>query len=612
MEPVAMTGNRDFVLSRDPTVEWGPARPGLSLRYPSRWFDTSSFSLITANRKQRIKLAPAFDALWLVAERPGRLQTLLKRVWSLSDEHAGIPADALAGFARAMVAARVLVSRPAMEPFLMDTPHEAHVYTWGTKRLVIDPTTCSLWELAPDAAACLRELASVDTPSGQGTAQPELSQAAIELGACRAAGFFRPPPGSSQHHPRQAQALPRKQDYVWKDVALTLDLSDACNLNCRYCYVGRKRKSGVMPESVVRDAVDFFFQTFRANTYDIAFARNGEPLVQLALIRKAEAYALGRARELGLNVEFSSTSSNGAAMTPRRLQQWRECFPTSTISLSVDGPPHVHDAVRTDWRGRGSYGRVARAVPLLKAQGCLQRVAATVTPTYPQVTDIYKHLYSLGAESVSAKPVRVPPGHPLALTEDNVGAVCEGYTQLAEWLLEHDDRELTWLLKSLSRLDYFKRFVLRLVNQQGIQRRCPAGKANWLYVDPRGDIYGCQSLMGMGHEAGRLGSIYSGVDPERARVFQEDLLVTNIPGCRDCWARHLCGGGCYHQALMTNGCLEKPDPAECRLNRHLIELAGWLLARLADRGARLVSAAGYMPRCHKQPQHLRVPAETGY
>jgi uncharacterized protein len=344
-----------------------------------------------------------------------------------------------------------------------------------------------------------------------------------------------------------------------------------------------------MSDATMRDAVDFVFRRVPARRYKITFVPNGEPLLHLKRTREIQLYAAERARELGLKVEFPSRVSNAVNLTPELLRRWKACFPAERFTLTLDGPEDAHDAMRVDSRGRGSYAEVVRAVSLLKSEGRLGVVGAVLTPAYPKVLDIFQHLRGLGAEWISIKPVRLPPSHPLAFNETNIEELCAEYTRFANWLLEQEDKELTRLLESLSRVDYFRRFVQRLAVQQGMPHRCYAASRHTLMVDHRGDIYACESMMG--NESARIGSIHAGIDAERLRFFEHDLTVTNVARCRSCWARFICGGGCYHQAFLTNGRFDEPDPAECRLNRHIIELAGWFLANLADRGPKLLRAA---------------------
>ncbi|MBI5308184.1 MAG: SPASM domain-containing protein [Planctomycetes bacterium] len=71
----------------------------------------------------------------------------------------------------------------------------------------------------------------------------------------------------------------------------------------------------------------------------------------------------------------------------------------------------------------------------------------------------------------------------------------------------------------------------------------------------------------------RMGDITRGLDLAIQQKFL-DLTVDNRPVCKDCWARYLCGGGCWKHAVDINGGLEIPDNEfSCEIIRHEIECA---------------------------------------
>jgi radical SAM protein with 4Fe4S-binding SPASM domain len=71
----------------------------------------------------------------------------------------------------------------------------------------------------------------------------------------------------------------------------------------------------------------------------------------------------------------------------------------------------------------------------------------------------------------------------------------------------------------------------------------------------------------------RMGDLDDGIDLTLQKTIL-DLTVDNRPVCRDCWARYLCGGGCWKHAVDRNGGLEIPDnDYSCEIIRHEIECA---------------------------------------
>lgn len=107
--------------------------------------------------------------------------------------------------------------------------------------------------------------------------------------------------------------------------------------------------------------------------------------------------------------------------------------------------------------------------------------------------------------------------------------------------------------------------------------RCGAGK--WIVgVDTNGDLYPCGPMIGL--QGCKIGSVFTGIDESAKRFYEEDLLVTRKLICKVCWARYMCGGGCYQAAFLANGGAHLPDPWDCELIQHLIQLAIHLVACL--------------------------------
>ncbi len=129
--------------------------------------------------------------------------------------------------------------------------------------------------------------------------------------------------------------------------------------------------------------------------------------------------------------------------------------------------------------------------------------------------------------------------------------------------------------------DYFGRFVDRVIGRRLVSRRCGAWADGHIAVDTDGLLYACASMAGI--PDARIGSVWDGIDEVAMLAMAEQLLVTRREPCNRCWARFLCGGGCMHQSYLTFGEFGPPDPAECALNKHLIELAIWFYAELKEK-----------------------------
>jgi uncharacterized protein len=112
-----------------------------------------------------------------------------------------------------------------------------------------------------------------------------------------------------------------------------------------------------------------------------------------------------------------------------------------------------------------------------------------------------------------------------------------------------------------------------------------------------GDVYPCPSLLGL--EPMRLGH----VDDCGAEdmIDRRRTAVENLPVCRSCWARYLCGGGCFYDNLARTGDLRRPDPLFCHETTIVCEdlIAGW--CGLSDEDRDYVRAQTAGPALEARP-----------
>jgi uncharacterized protein len=163
---------------------------------------------------------------------------------------------------------------------------------------------------------------------------------------------------------------------------VVLKLAERCNLACPYCYYFFKEndlhKSGpaLIPESTVRDLAAFLRRGVEELDIEHLYIglHGGEPL----LLPRPRFDALCRILrdELGeiTNVHFG-LQTNGTLVS----EEWIELFSRYQVmvGVSIDGPPHIHDAARPDHRGRGSYEATVRGLRLLQEAARTGRTQAT-------------------------------------------------------------------------------------------------------------------------------------------------------------------------------------------------------------------------------------------
>lgn len=359
-----------------------------------------------------------------------------------------------------------------------------------------------------------------------------------------------------------------------KVVHLVLALAQTCNLRCVYCIGdgGEYGRPGMMSEATALAAVDWLIQNSGdAERVRLSFA-GGEPLLAFALLQRVVAYAKGRAAARGKAVSFSLTT-NGSLLTnrvvPFLIQEG------ISVTVSFDGPAEIQDRQRPFRNGRGSWRRVSDNV---------RRLLAAVPDAMGQATvcagsdpfAVRRGLREAGFRNYAlnrASPVL--PRRPLAQ---------EAPHEDAGRMLAYRRAEVAGLLAAVRdrRLDPWTSpgeqvMLTRLATGRKNHAACAVGRGV-VAVAATGDLYPCPSFLGL--EEQRLGHIddrvpVAVVDPNR-------VVVDELPVCRTCWARYLCGGGCSYENLARTGDASRPAPFFCREMRTVCEdlIQGW--CRLSD------------------------------
>jgi uncharacterized protein len=186
--------------------------------------------------------------------------------------------------------------------------------------------------------------------------------------------------------------------------AIVLKVAELCNLNCSYCYLYQHedRSYRARPKFMTERVLDQTLARLRdycdrraPHTVALTF-HGGEPtLIGPGWIAEAAV----RARQvLGPRLEGLILQTNGTLLD----DTWMSTLAQHGIhpSLSLDGPPRVHDAVRVDHDGRGSYAAVARGLRLLQDAGFDPSILCVIAP-FASGLETYRHFRSLGITRMS-------------------------------------------------------------------------------------------------------------------------------------------------------------------------------------------------------------------
>lgn len=357
--------------------------------------------------------------------------------------------------------------------------------------------------------------------------------------------------------------------------SLCLMVAQDCNLRCKYCFgdEGTYGHRAVMSEEIGRAAVDFIIKNSGIRKHCEIDFFGGEPLINFRTVKAVTEYV--RQREIDTGKIFKLTLTTNGLLLDDKAIAWLNDNKISLV-LSLDGRKEIHDAMRPDISGRGSYERVLknfrRAVDSRNGDNYYLR--GTYTKKNLDFTADVLSAHDAGFDVLSVEPV-VLKDSPLALTVDDLPTIRAEYDRLTEKYLERHHAGNGF---------FFFHFNVDLSNGPCVAKRlsgCGAGH-EYFAVDVNGDLYPCHQFVG--REKYRLGNIFDGVEKSARhwlKYFRESHVL-NKPKCRECWAKFFCSGGCHANADLFHDDIREPYEVGCEIQRKRLECAIYVQAKLAD------------------------------
>lgn len=152
---------------------------------------------------------------------------------------------------------------------------------------------------------------------------------------------------------------------------ITLQVTQQCNFRCSYCKYANDSElfnhthaNKYMSWETARSAIDFLSKRVRDVSHINIGFYGGEPLLNLALIKKCINYS----KELFEDKQLTfSLTTNGSLLSPEKAKYLIDNGVSITVSL--DGPPEIHNKNRKDLlTGEGTFDQVYEKLTVLKKE----------------------------------------------------------------------------------------------------------------------------------------------------------------------------------------------------------------------------------------------------
>ncbi|MGE5340478.1 MAG: radical SAM protein [Candidatus Omnitrophota bacterium] len=366
---------------------------------------------------------------------------------------------------------------------------------------------------------------------------------------------------------------------------LVLCSASTCSLKCLYCYGnGGERSKKMMDWNLAKDSIDFFFDhTFSPGPYTLQFHGDGEPLTNFEIVKRSVEYAREVANNRG-KIVLTRVSTNGM-LTEKQAHWVAENF--THVTLSIDGPPDIHNHQRPKSNGEASYDTVVKTLHALEQTGALKRLNTVVTPySVDRLEEILRHIRSIS----NVQEIRLLPM--------SFCGRCE-QTAISPLDSKHYEEQFHKVMPIAAALNFKMLSVIEQANYY-TQYYCGACGFN-MVVAPNGNISTCHEVLSpqdpgcdellIGRYDDQTREIridWSKVATLRTRTFH------NLSECKQCTFRTNCAGCCLTRAARSQDTVMAVDPEACRiakntLTKYFNEMADGHIARPDS------SIAGFTP-----------------
>lgn len=363
----------------------------------------------------------------------------------------------------------------------------------------------------------------------------------------------------------------KKRDSVVK--ALCLHIAHTCNLNCEYCFAGQGKYHGedaLMSFEVGKQAIDFLVKNSgRRKNLEVDFF-GGEPLVNFDVVKQIVKYARSIEKENNKHFRFTLTT-NGVLLDEDVIDFLNKEM--NNVVLSLDGRKEIHDRLRKNINGDGSYDIIVpKFKKFVEKRGNKEYyMRGTFTRNNLDFTNDIFHMADLGFSELSMEPVVSKPDTDYALREEDLDKIYEQYEILAKEMIKR---------KKQGNPFTFYHYMIDLSGGPCIYKRitgCGSG-TEYLAVTPSGDFYPCHQFVG--DKKFLMGNVKDGITNTKLRDEFKMCNAYSRKECKDCWAKLYCSGGCSANAYHATGSINNVYEYGCKLFKKRIECA--IMVKVAE------------------------------
>ncbi len=327
-------------------------------------------------------------------------------------------------------------------------------------------------------------------------------------------------------------------------LAAWLHVTNACNLRCAYCYLGKT--SETMSAETGRLAIEAIFRSAVANGFravKIKYA-GGEPTLNFDRVIELHRHAQALAAQHGLLLD-GVVLSNGVSLSDRMLDAMQAH--SLRLMISLDGIGATHDAQRVFANGQGSFAWVERGIERAVAHGVV-----------PDISIVVSDRNAAGLPELIKWVLERELPFGLNFYRENDCSASQADLQLSDQRIIAAMRAAYQVIAdNLPRRSLLGSLLDRANLAAPHQHTCGVGR-NYLVIDHQGQVAKCQ--MDMTHPITSVQAADPLSEIRADKTGLQNPAVEEKEGCRDCAWQHWCTGSCSLYTYRATGRYDVKSP----------------------------------------------------
>jgi len=343
-----------------------------------------------------------------------------------------------------------------------------------------------------------------------------------------------------------------------------IDLTQACNFRCSYCFRHLEEKARTITWETLDAIIDYVAWYCKStNQREIHIQPwGGEPLIAWDKIKHIQDKLYDNDVKAVITIE-----SNAALITPKLAREAHER--DIRLGVSIDGLPETHNLQRKLANGKPSFDKMMEGMKNLRDAGYGNRHGIITVLTRNSLPLLEEMLEYFAVELkidrfklniVKDSPVMKDKG--LCLSDDEI---IDYQKRLLKKLVELNQRG--YPIIELNVLDKLQNILTRNKSNICISRGCMGGK-KMIAFDMDGRIFPCDIT---DYKEESIGDVFKGgdlVDLLKIAHKEKDFFaLKNSDNCDTCPWWFFCRGGCTTAIKYKYGEVKGVDKLECISNR---------------------------------------------